>query len=94
LLITTKAKKPDLTGSEMSIYQNLLKPINDSIVAVGNIKDSNRGSPFYNNLSAVADGIMALAWVTVDNRPYKHVEQLLDTVKFYGNKVLTEHKDK
>ncbi|KAH8894033.1 hypothetical protein GQ53DRAFT_744803 [Thozetella sp. PMI_491] len=94
LLITTKAKKPDLTGSEMSVYQDLLKPINEALMAVGNIKESNRGSPFFTQISAVSEGIMVLAWVTVENRPYKHVEDSLGSVQFFGNRVLKENKEK
>ncbi|KAK3318618.1 adenylate cyclase associated N terminal-domain-containing protein [Apodospora peruviana] len=94
LLITTKAKKPDLTGSETSAYQDLLKPTNEAIVTVSNIKDSNRGSIFFSHLSAVAEGMIVLAWVTVENRPYKHVEECLGSAQYFGNKVLKEHKDK
>jgi adenylyl cyclase-associated protein len=94
LLITTKAKKPDFTGSEMAVYQDLLKPINECLIAVNDIKDGARGSPVFHQLSAVSDGIMVLAWVTVDNRPYKHVEESLGSVQFFGNRVLKEHKDK
>ncbi|OLN95650.1 Adenylyl cyclase-associated protein [Colletotrichum chlorophyti] len=94
LLITTKAKKPDLNGAEMAVYQDLLKPINEALVAVNNIKESNRGSPVFSQLSAVAEGIMVLAWVTVDNRPYKHVEDSLGSAQFFGNRVLKEQKDK
>ncbi|KAH8197120.1 hypothetical protein TruAng_008725 [Truncatella angustata] len=94
LLISTKAKKPDLAGSEMAAYQDLLKPINEALMAVGSIKESNRGSPVFSQLSAVAEGIMVLAWVTVDMRPYKHVEESLGSAQFFGNRVLKEHKDK
>ncbi|KAI2469873.1 adenylate cyclase associated N terminal-domain-containing protein [Annulohypoxylon bovei var. microspora] len=94
LLISTKAKKPDITGSDMVVYQELLKPINEALMAVGNIKESNRGSPVFSQLSAVAEGIMVLAWVTVDNRPFKHVEESLGSAQFFGNRVLKEHKDK
>ncbi|KAL0944187.1 Adenylyl cyclase-associated protein [Colletotrichum truncatum] len=94
LLITTKAKKPDLNGAEMAVYQDLLKPINEALVAVNNIKESNRGSAVFSQLSAVAEGIMVLAWVTVDNRPYKHVEDSLGSAQFFGNRVLKEQKDK
>ncbi|EQB59199.1 hypothetical protein CGLO_00457 [Colletotrichum gloeosporioides Cg-14] len=94
LLITTKAKKPDLNGAEMAVYQDLLKPINEALVAVSNIKESNRGSPVFVQLSAVAEGSMVLAWVTVDNRPYKHVEDSLGSAQFFGNRVLKEQKDK
>ncbi len=78
----------------MSVYQDLLKPINEALMAVGNIKESNRGTPLFTQISAVADGIMVLAWVTVDNRPYKHVEDSLGSVQFFGNRVLKENKDK
>lgn len=94
LLISTKAKKPDLAGSEMAVYQDLLKPINEALMAVGGIKESNRGSPVFSQLSAVAEGIMVLAWVTVDMRPYKHVEESLGSAQFFGNRVLKEYKDK
>lgn len=94
LLISTKAKKPDLAGSEMSVYQDLLKPINEALMAVGSIKESNRGSPDFSQLSAVSEGIMVLAWVTVDMRPYKHVEDSLGSAQFFGNRVLKEYKDK
>ncbi|KAI0393841.1 adenylyl cyclase-associated protein [Xylariaceae sp. FL0594] len=95
LLISTKAKKPDISvAGDMSIYQDLLKPINEALMAVGNMKESNRGSPVFSHLSAVADGIMVLAWVTVDNKPYKHVEESLSSAQFFGNRVLGENKDK
>ncbi|OTA69568.1 hypothetical protein K449DRAFT_384530 [Hypoxylon sp. EC38] len=94
LLISTKAKKPDITGSEMVVYQELLKPINEALMAVGSIKESNRGSPVFSQLSAVAEGIMVLAWVTVESRPFKHVEESLGSAQFFGNRVLKEHKDK
>ncbi|KAI1324167.1 adenylyl cyclase-associated protein [Xylariaceae sp. FL0255] len=95
LLISTKAKKPDISvNDEMLIYQDLLKPINDALMAVGNIKESNRPSPVFTQLSTVAEGIMVLAWVTVDNKPFKHVEESLGSAQFFGNRVLKEHKDK
>lgn len=95
LLISTKAKKPDISVSaEMSVYQELLKPINEALMAVGSIKESNRGSPVFTQLSAVAEGIMVLAWVTVDNKPFKHVDESLGSAQFFGNRVLSEHKDK
>ncbi|OAQ86548.1 adenylyl cyclase-associated protein [Purpureocillium lilacinum] len=89
LLLTTKAAKP-----ELPIFQKLLKPINDVIISVGELKDSNRPDPMYTQLSAVADGIMMLAWVTIENRPYKHVEECLGSAQFFGNRVLKEQKDR
>ncbi|KAJ6444211.1 adenylyl cyclase-associated protein [Purpureocillium lavendulum] len=89
LILTTKALKP-----ELSLYQKLLKPINDALIAVGDLRDSNRPDPMYTQLSAVADGIMMLAWVTVDNRPYKHIEECLGSAQFFGNRVLKEQKER
>lgn len=95
LLITTKAKKPNLSISDdMEAYQALLKPINESLMAVVNIKESNRGSPVTNQLSAVADGIMMLAWVTDEAKPHKHVENTLGSAQYYGNRVIKDYKDK
>ncbi|KAH7022467.1 adenylate cyclase associated N terminal-domain-containing protein [Ilyonectria destructans] len=94
LLISTKAKKPDLSGPDMVAYQELLKPINEALMAVTDLKDKNRPDPMYTQLSTVADGIMVLAWVTVDSRPYKHVEECLGSAQFFGNRVLKEQKDK
>lgn len=95
LLITTKAKKPNLSnGDDMEAYQALLKPINESLMAVVNIKESNRGSPVANQLSAVADGIMMLAWVTDEAKPHKHVENTLGSAQYYGNRVIKDYKDK
>jgi adenylyl cyclase-associated protein len=78
----------------MSVYQDLLKPMNEALMAVNNIKETNRAAPVFSNLSAVADGIMVLFWVTVDNRPYKHVDESLGAAQFFGNRVLKEQKDK
>lgn len=94
LLITTKAKKPDVYGSDAPVYQDLIKPINEALMAVNSIKESNRGAPVFSQLSAVAEGIMVLAWVTVENKPFKHVEESLASAQFFGNRVMKEHKDK
>ncbi|KAI1177449.1 adenylate cyclase associated N terminal-domain-containing protein [Nemania sp. FL0916] len=95
LLIASKAKKPDISvNADMSVYQELLKPINEALMAVSGIKESNRASSVFTQLSAVAEGIMVLAWVTVDNRPFKHVEESLGSAQFFGNRVLSEHKEK
>ncbi|KAI1066579.1 suppressor of rasval19 [Fusarium irregulare] len=94
LLISTKAKKPDLAGPGLPVYESLIKPINDALMAVTEIKDNNRPSPMITQLSTVSEGIMVLAWVTVDTRPYKHVDECLGAAQFFGNRVLKEAKDK
>lgn len=94
LLITTKAKKPDLKGAGMSVFQDLVKPIGNLMTAVGSIKDSNRGDPNYNNLCTVSESMMALSWVTIETKPFKHVEESFGTAQFWGNKILTASKNK
>ncbi|ATY59965.1 adenylyl cyclase-associated protein [Cordyceps militaris CM01] len=94
LLITTKAVRPDIQGADMALYQDLLKPINDSLMAVTELKEANRSDPLYTQLSAVADGIMVLAWVTVSHKPFTHVEEFLGSAQFFGNRVIKEYKDK
>lgn len=89
LLITTKAKKPD-----MPVLQGLLKPLSDFIMAMGNFKDANRGKPLYDNICTVSESVMALAWVTSDTKPFKHVEELFSSAQFFGNKILTANKNK
>ncbi|RDW92052.1 adenylyl cyclase-associated protein [Coleophoma crateriformis] len=91
LLIATQAKKPDM-GSPA--FMQLLKPLQDSITAVNDIRDANRGKPDFNQLSAVSESISVVAWVTVDPKPHKHVEESLGSAQYYGNRVLKEFKEK
>jgi adenylyl cyclase-associated protein len=87
LLITTKAKKPDPQPPE------LLKELHMHLSAVDEIRESNRASPLYQHLCAVADGILALGWL-VETRPADSIGDMLGGAQYYGNKVLKEYKDK
>lgn len=91
LLISTMSKKPDSAGSE---YMELLKPLQQEIRTVIDVKDANRGSEVSNQLSAVAESIGVIAWVTMDNKPYKHVDDSLGSAQYFGNRVLKEFKEK
>lgn len=55
-----KCKKPSLNE-----IQKLIKPTQEEITQVIQIKDSNRPSPFFGHLSVLAEGIPALGWVLV-----------------------------
>jgi adenylyl cyclase-associated protein len=90
-MITTKAKKPDMMSSS---YMELLKPLQDELQAVSTIRDRNRGSPLFNQLSTVSESISVLAWVTVDTKPFKHVEESLGSAQYWGNRVVKENKEK
>jgi adenylyl cyclase-associated protein len=76
------------------VFMQLLKPLQDSISAISDIRDANRGSQVFNQLSAVSESIGVLAWVTVDSKPHKHVEESLGSAQYWGNRVLKEYKDK
>jgi adenylyl cyclase-associated protein len=90
-MITTKAKKPDMMSPS---YMELLKPLQDELQAVSTIRDRNRGSPLFNQLSTVSESISVLAWVTVDTKPFKHVEESLGSAQYWGNRVVKENKEK
>ncbi|KAB8290053.1 hypothetical protein EYC80_010379 [Monilinia laxa] len=91
ILITTKSKKPSMSDEP---FQKLIKPLQDSFTAVDEIRKANRSSPYFNNLSAVSESIGVLAWVTMDNKPFKHVDESLGSAQYYGNRVLKDFKDK
>ncbi|QSZ35697.1 hypothetical protein DSL72_006819 [Monilinia vaccinii-corymbosi] len=91
ILITTKAKKPSMQDEP---FQKLIKPLQDSFTAVDEIRKANRSSLYFNHLSAVSESIGVLAWVTMDNKPFKHVDESLGSAQYYGNRVLKEYKDK
>jgi adenylyl cyclase-associated protein len=45
-------------------FMKLLEPIQKALAGVIELKDANRSSPYFNHLSAVAEGIPALGWFT------------------------------
>ena len=76
------------------IFMELLKPLQQMISAISEIREANRSSPVFHHLSAVSESIGVLAWVTVDPKPHKHVEESLNSAQFWGNRVLKEYKEK
>lgn len=72
----------------------LLKPTIEHMTTIAEIKDKNRGKPDFNQSTAVAEGANVFAWVTMDVKPWKSVEESLQSVQFWGNKILKEFKDK
>jgi adenylyl cyclase-associated protein len=75
-------------------YMELLKPLQDEMQSVTDIRDRNRGSPLFNQLSTVSESISVLAWVTVDMKPFKHVEESLGSAQYWGNRVVKDNKEK
>ena len=72
----------------------LLRDLQKQIGLVGDIRESNRGNPLFNHLSAVSESIGVMAWVTIEPKPAKHVEECLSSAQYWGNRVLTQYKEK
>jgi len=75
-------------------YIATLKGIQADMTRVDIVREKNRGSPMKDHLAMVADGVGALAWVTIEPKPAEYVAELFGGAQMYGNKVLKEHKDK
>ncbi|KAJ4361470.1 suppressor of rasval19, partial [Neurospora sp. IMI 360204] len=90
LLAASQSKKLDMTSAD---FQEAIKPISDAIQAAQEIKDKSRGSPFFNHLGMVADGIMLLAWITVQSRPHKLIDESLSSAEYLGNRVMQANKN-
>jgi adenylyl cyclase-associated protein len=75
-------------------YMDTLKDLQLYMTKVDDIRQSNRASPSVDGLAMVADGVGALAWVTIDFKPADYVSELFGGAQIYGNKVLKQHKDK
>ncbi|KAK5175170.1 suppressor of rasval19 [Saxophila tyrrhenica] len=90
LLTTTKAKKPD---PQSSAFMDLLSDLQQDMGAVGDIRDSNRGSPVKEHLAMVGEGITALQWLVMDGKPNDYVGEVIGGAEMYGNRVLTKYRE-
>ncbi|XP_029022851.1 adenylyl cyclase-associated protein 2 [Betta splendens] len=72
---------------------DLLKPISDHIQEIQTFRERNRGSGFFNHLSAVSESIPALGWVAVAQKPGPYVKEMNDAATFYTNRVLKDYKE-
>lgn len=90
LITASKSSAP----SNSSLLQALLKPTSDGIGSIQSFRESHRGSPFFNHLSAVSESIPALGWVAVSPTPAPFVKEMNDAGQFYTNRVLKDWKEK
>ncbi|XP_042362745.1 adenylyl cyclase-associated protein 2 isoform X2 [Plectropomus leopardus] len=72
---------------------DLLKPISDHIQEIQSFRERNRGSTFFNHLSAISESIPALGWVAVIQKPGPYVKEMNDAATFYTNRVLKDYKE-
>lgn len=91
LIVTTKAKKPDI---QSSIYMEILKELQSTMGSVSDIREANRGSPVFNHLTAVSEGIGLLGWITAEPKPADYILAMLSTAQYHGNRVINEYKEK
>ncbi|KAK2750393.1 hypothetical protein FQN57_003873 [Myotisia sp. PD_48] len=87
LLVSTKAKRPEQQPPEL--FTDLHRASDE----INNLREGNRHSPFFNHLSAVAEGIVALGWF-FETKPATFVTDTLGGAQFFGNRVLKEYKEK
>lgn len=83
------SKKPDMTSDA---FVASLKPINESIMAIGELKDKNRQSKFFAHLNAVAEGSPMFSWIAVDT-PVSIISDFKDAAQFWTNRVLKDFKE-
>ncbi|KAI8921196.1 adenylate cyclase associated N terminal-domain-containing protein [Powellomyces hirtus] len=87
--IAAASKKPDMT-----LLQDLLKPTQQAIMKITELREKNRASQLYNHLSTVSEGIPGLGWVVVEPAPGPFVGEMRDSAQFWANRVIKDQKDK
>jgi len=100
LLQAVQAQKAFLSTAAQSkkpadaALQELVKPVSDLMGKIVDLKEKNRSSKFFNNLSTIAEGIGALGWVVVSPAPGPMVGEMRGSAEFYGNRILKDFKGK
>ncbi|XP_076685773.1 adenylyl cyclase-associated protein 1 isoform X2 [Andrena cerasifolii] len=90
--IRTAASRP--VPASQSEQVTLLAPTSTQIQQIQEFREKNRGSQFFNHLSAISESIPALGWVAVSPTPAPYVKEMNDAGQFYTNRVLKEWKEK
>ncbi|KAJ2838691.1 F-actin-capping protein subunit beta [Coemansia erecta] len=73
---------PTLLGAQQSAIQSACA-----------LKDANRPSEYFDNLSAVAEGVAAFGWVAVAPTPVPFVNDMKESAEFYTNRVLRKWRE-
>lgn len=90
--IKTAAGRPAPANQTEQV--SLLAPTSAQIHQIQEFREINRGSQFFNHLSAISESIPALGWVAVSPTPAPYVKEMNDAGQFYTNRVLKEWKEK
>lgn len=84
-----KASKPDFASQE---FMDSLKPTNELVMKIMDMKEQNRQSKFFFYLNAIAEGIPLVSWVTVST-PLSIITDFKDASQFWTNKILKEFRE-
>lgn len=83
------SKKPDYTSQE---FADALKPLNEAVMKIGDLKEKNSRNDYANYLSAIADGAPLVSWVVSDT-PMSLISDFKDSAQFWTNRILKTFKD-
>ncbi|KAJ2731883.1 suppressor of rasval19 [Coemansia sp. BCRC 34962] len=89
LRTATLTKKPT-----MDQLPGLLGPQQSAIQQIISLRDANRPSEYFDNLSTIAEGIAAFGWVAVEPTPVPYINDMKDSAQFYANRVLKKWREK
>lgn len=87
--LAVKAKQPDYSSPE---FMNIIKPINENIMSITELKDKNRQSLVFSYLNSIAEGGLVLSWFAIST-PLSFISDVKDAAQFWTNKVMKEFKE-
>uniref|UniRef100_A0A914C9I9 Adenylyl cyclase-associated protein n=1 Tax=Acrobeloides nanus TaxID=290746 RepID=A0A914C9I9_9BILA len=80
-------KEPD--ASQLPAKMEPIIKLNEEILR---FKESKRNTQFFNHISAMAEGIPAVAWISVKPTPVPYIKEMLDASMFFVNRVRKDFK--
>ncbi|WFD34367.1 ubiquitinyl hydrolase 1 [Malassezia cuniculi] len=80
-------------GVASSEFSKFIAPLQEKIMAAIDVREKNRGSPQFNQLSTISEAISALGWIAVEPAPAPFITEAKDSAQFYANRVIKEHKE-
>ncbi|SCU87779.1 LAFA_0E08768g1_1 [Lachancea sp. 'fantastica'] len=89
LRLVANSKKPDYASEA---FAKSLQPLNEQLLAIGDLKDNNRQSKYFAHLNAVAEGVPLLSWIGVET-PTSVISDFKDAAQFWTNRVLKDFRD-
>ena len=91
LTVVASSKDP----KDANVVNGLVKNTAAAIGAVQEYREKNRAKKnVADHLAALSEGVPALGWVVVAQKPAPHVTAAKESAEFYTNRVLKEYKDK